>query len=193
MGAAFGFPISGAAARDAGGAQHRTPFCFHPQCQTLSPTATTTTRRGLGAASQLWGGGQLLLAWIWVWGDFGFTCPRVHGLLPALQVTHRQLCAQTSCSQAPTHSAHSWHCRLCRRSVQPHTCCSSEEGWEQAASLDLCKEAHALQFAVPVLLQSWYSLTLARPLPSQGPVSCSVMLPIPLHGCVCGSGKTRCF
>lgn len=34
--------------------------------------------------------------------------------LPALQVTHQLLCAPTSRSQVPTHSAHSWHSRLCR-------------------------------------------------------------------------------
>lgn len=115
MGAAFGFPIPGAATRDAGGQNivllpppmpNPQPHCCHhstARAQSIQPAA------GLdgGCFSHGFGFG----------GDFGFTCPWVHGLLPALQVTHQLLCAQTSCSQAPTHSAHSWHCRLCRRTV----------------------------------------------------------------------------
>lgn len=52
-----------------------------------------------------------------------FTAP-----LPALQVTHGLLCAPTSRRQVPTHSAHSWHSRLCRAGAKPCTCRSSKAG-----------------------------------------------------------------
>lgn len=55
-----------------------------------------------------------------------FTAP-----LPALQVTHGLLCAPTSRRQVPTHSAHSWHSRLCRAGAKPCTCRSSKAGGHQ--------------------------------------------------------------
>lgn len=108
------FPFPGQQLGMLGG---KTSFCFHPQCQTLSPTAATTAQHGSEHPASCGLDGSCFSHGFGFGGDFGFTCPWVHGLLPALQVTHWLLCAQTSCSQAPTHSAHSWHCRLCRRTV----------------------------------------------------------------------------
>lgn len=60
-----------------------------------------------------------------LWGREAATAlprPQLAGctaLLPALRVTQRLLCAPSTHSQAPTHSAHSWHSRLCRAGTAP--------------------------------------------------------------------------
>lgn len=110
-----------------------TPGCRgHDVAHRSANTTPTAAPRGLGASPTLAppaegrtgasradsGSGRL-------WGCEAATAlprPQSTGCtapLPALRVTQRLLCAPSARSQAPTHSAHSWHSRLCRAGAAP--------------------------------------------------------------------------